>query len=161
MYDLVNLGPAVHVDNVLLARSTAHEGLAAYDGDASSLLQELTRPLICFFTTSLVPFSVPRLGARHFPFSFQFNLCVMNFSLLGNRKKLNECSFYDVVYLFISMQQSTHKLHHLLPPLWETPYTTRNTRTYCVPRCRTARFHNSFIPYALNTLAVIKNSFIN
>ena len=31
--------------------------------------------------------------------------------------------------LFISMQQSTHKLHHLLPPLRETPYTTRNTRT--------------------------------
>ena len=26
--------------------------------------------------------------------------------------------------LFISMQQSTHKLHHLLPPLRETPYTT-------------------------------------
>ena len=51
--------------------------------------------------------------------------------------------------LFISMQQSTHKLHHLLPPLLETPYTTRNTRTYCVPRCRTAKFQNSFIPYAL------------
>ena len=51
--------------------------------------------------------------------------------------------------LFISMQQSTHKLHHLLPPLRETPYTTRNTRTDCVPRCRTARFQNSFIPYAL------------
>ena len=26
--------------------------------------------------------------------------------------------------LFINMQQSTHKLHHLLPPLRETPYTT-------------------------------------
>ena len=41
--------------------------------------------------------------------------------------------------LFISMQQSSCILL----------YTTRNTRTYCVPRCKTARFQNSFIPYAL------------
>ena len=55
--------------------------------------------------------------------------------------------------LFISMQQSTHKLHHLLPPLRETPYTTRNTRTYCVPRCRSFQdfyfLHNSSSPYNL------------
>ena len=52
--------------------------------------------------------------------------------------------------LFATMQQPNHKLHHLLPPPRTCTYSLRNARAYGVPRCKTNRFKNSFVPYGLH-----------
>ena len=49
--------------------------------------------------------------------------------------------------LFATMQQTNHKLHHLLPPPRICIYSLRNTHAYGVPRCKTNRVMNSFVPY--------------
>ena len=51
--------------------------------------------------------------------------------------------------LFAKRQKHNHKLHHLLPPVRETTHSMRSNCKCTVPRCRTERFKNSFIPYAL------------
>ena len=52
--------------------------------------------------------------------------------------------------LFARMQQTNHKLHHLLRPPRRCNYSLRNARTYGVPRCKTKRFKNLFVPYGLH-----------
>ncbi|KAK2172321.1 hypothetical protein NP493_974g00050 [Ridgeia piscesae] len=39
--------------------------------------------------------------------------------------------------LFARMQQTNHKLPHLLPPPGTCNYSLRNARAYGVPRCKT------------------------
>ncbi|KAK2146578.1 hypothetical protein NP493_3631g00000 [Ridgeia piscesae] len=51
--------------------------------------------------------------------------------------------------LFARMQQTNHKLHNLLPPPRTWNYSLCNARAYGVPRCKTNRFKNSFVPYGL------------
>ncbi|KAK2156800.1 hypothetical protein NP493_1939g00017 [Ridgeia piscesae] len=46
--------------------------------------------------------------------------------------------------LFARMQETNHKLHHLLPPPRTCNYSLRNARGYSVPRCKTNRFKNFF-----------------
>ncbi|KAK2168997.1 hypothetical protein NP493_1209g00038 [Ridgeia piscesae] len=41
------------------------------------------------------------------------------------------------------MQQTNHKLHHLLPSPGACNYSFCNARAYGVPRCKTNRFKNS------------------
>ena len=51
--------------------------------------------------------------------------------------------------LFLSMQDCKHKLHSLLPPRKQSHYSSRNAKPYPLPRARTNRYKNSFVPYCL------------
>ena len=65
--------------------------------------------------------------------------------------------------LVISMQQSTHKLHHILPPLLrrQTPYTTRKNEDLLCAALQNCKISELFYTICFKTLAVIMNSFIN
>ena len=44
-----------------------------------------------------------------------------------------------------------HKFHDVLPSTVERPYSLRNPRTFSLVKCRTKRFQDSFIPYAVKS----------
>lgn len=50
---------------------------------------------------------------------------------------------------FASMKKPTSALHDMLKPNENTRYTTRSRREYELPRTKTNRFKNSFVPYCL------------
>ncbi len=50
--------------------------------------------------------------------------------------------------LFSKMLEPTHKLNALVPPKSLQTYNLRSYPTLLVPKCRTERFSNSFIPAA-------------
>ena len=54
--------------------------------------------------------------------------------------------------LFTQMQNSTHKLHNLLPEKKENRYLLRNNKPFSLPRCKTNRCKNSFVPWCLYNL---------
>ena len=47
---------------------------------------------------------------------------------------------------FIKMQDPNHKLNKLLPSQKTCGYSTRSTKKFEMPKCKTKRFKNSFIP---------------
>ncbi|MCH1414829.1 MAG: DUF1891 domain-containing protein [Glaciecola sp.] len=49
----------------------------------------------------------------------------------------------------IEMSNKHHKLNHLLPHRRQNIKNVRSYRTYEPPRCRTSRFNNSFVPWAI------------
>ena len=51
--------------------------------------------------------------------------------------------------LFTAMQDSEHKLHCLLPPMWKSHYNSRQANVYPLPSTRTTRYKDSFIPFCL------------
>ena len=51
--------------------------------------------------------------------------------------------------LFVQIQNPSHKLHALLPAQRNNSIVTRTVRKYDLPKCRTDRYKNSFIPYCL------------
>jgi hypothetical protein len=51
-------------------------------------------------------------------------------------------------HLFSKMLEPTHKLNALVPPKNLQTYDLRSYSNLLVPRCRTERFSNSFIPAA-------------
>ena len=51
--------------------------------------------------------------------------------------------------LFTQMQHPSHKLHNLLPKPRKTSISTRNSKKYDLPTCRTNRYKNSFVPFCL------------
>ena len=51
--------------------------------------------------------------------------------------------------LFVDMQNTTHKLHSMLPPIKECHYNIRNSKKYRLPKCKTNRTKNSFLPWCL------------
>ena len=53
------------------------------------------------------------------------------------------------IALFKSIQQPSHKLHHLLPAPRDIFYNTRNQLKYPLPLYRTNRSKNTFIPWCL------------
>ena len=44
-----------------------------------------------------------------------------------------------------------HKFHDVLPSTVERPYSLRNSRTFSLVKCRTKRFQDSLIPYAVKS----------
>ena len=56
--------------------------------------------------------------------------------------------------LFTQMQNTSHKLHNLLPEKRENTsrYELRNSKPFPLPRCKTNRFKNSFVPWCLYNL---------
>ena len=50
---------------------------------------------------------------------------------------------------FNSMKSETHKLHHLLPDERHVNYEMRQSKFYPLPKTRTNRYRNSFIPWGL------------
>ena len=50
---------------------------------------------------------------------------------------------------FDSMKSETHKLHHLLPDERHVNYEMRQSKLYPLPKTRTNRYRNSFIPWGL------------
>jgi hypothetical protein len=51
---------------------------------------------------------------------------------------------------FNEMKREDHKLHHLLPAARNMKYNLRSSHKYPLPKCRTSRYKNSFIPWCLN-----------
>ncbi len=51
--------------------------------------------------------------------------------------------------MFNKMTDSSHKMHHLLPPVRQSHYATRNSKTYSVPKTRTKRSGRTFLQWAL------------
>ena len=51
--------------------------------------------------------------------------------------------------LFKDMENPSHRLHCLLPDIHENPYHLRNTRKYQLPKCKTNRYKNSFVPWCI------------
>ena len=56
--------------------------------------------------------------------------------------------------LFTLMQNSTHKLHNLLPEKRENRYELRDSKPFSLPRCKTNRCKNSFVPWCLSVNGV-------
>ena len=52
--------------------------------------------------------------------------------------------------LFENMQNSSHKLHHLLPMEKTNVHNLRSINKYEPKKCRTNRYKNSFVPYCLD-----------
>ena len=59
-------------------------------------------------------------------------------------RRINACH-----KLFTAVQDYEHKLHCLLPPKRKSHYNSRHANIYPLPRTRTNRFKDSFIPYCL------------
>lgn len=53
---------------------------------------------------------------------------------------------------FVKMQNPKDKLHKMLPPIKENVPNTRHSVQYSLPRTRTSRYKNSFLPFALYNL---------
>jgi hypothetical protein len=56
--------------------------------------------------------------------------------------------FYKTTKTMAAMLEPTHKLNALVPPKNLQTYDLRSYSNLLVPRCRTERFSNSFIPAA-------------
>ena len=54
--------------------------------------------------------------------------------------------------LFVEMQQSEHKLHHLLPNVETNAHGLCSSAKYQVPKCNTKRAKGSFINWCLFNL---------
>ena len=78
--------------------------------------------------------------------SYTEALTLLNIDPLSDRRK-NMCE-----KLFTQIQKPDHKLNVLLPPQSTTKYNLRSSKPLCLPRCRTNRFKNSFIPWCLYNL---------
>ena len=52
--------------------------------------------------------------------------------------------------LFVQMQCESHKLHNLLVPYMNVDRQTRVSKNFKLPRCRTNRLKDSFIPFCIN-----------
>ena len=51
--------------------------------------------------------------------------------------------------LFENMQNSEHRLNHLLPVARNNDYNLRRILKYELPKCSTNRYKNTFVPYCL------------
>ena len=40
---------------------------------------------------------------------------------------------------------TSHELHHLVPPRYDTGYFLRHNNSLDIPKCETSRFSNSFV----------------
>ena len=67
----------------------------------------------------------------------------LNLPLLSERR-IDICK-----KLFVAMQKPDHRLHHLLPAPRSVGYGLRNAKKYPLPKCKTNRYKNSFVPYCL------------
>ena len=51
--------------------------------------------------------------------------------------------------LFENIQNSEHRLNHLLPVARNNDYNLRRILKYELPKCSTNRYKNTFVPYCL------------
>ena len=72
--------------------------------------------------------------------SYAEALAELNLNSLSDRRE-NMCK-----QLFEQMQKPDHKLNYLLPPKREEKYNLRNSKPYRLPKCKTKRYKDSFIP---------------
>ena len=63
-------------------------------------------------------------------------------SLLHRRQQL--CKSF-----FRAMTLPTHRLHNMLPVKKQSKYNPRTQQIYELPKCKTNRYKNSFIPWCL------------
>ena len=75
--------------------------------------------------------------------SYETALTVLDMNTLDTRRH-ELC-----VKLFKNMKHPSNKLNNLLPKPVDSGYNTRNSDKLPVPRCKTQRYKNSFVPYAL------------
>ena len=66
-----------------------------------------------------------------------------------NLKPLSDRRLEICRKLFYDMQKPDHRLHGLLPPPRTIKYGLRNVTQYPLPRCKTNRYKNSFVPFCL------------
>ena len=133
------------------------------------LLRQLKRAdldpleLVCFYTTCIRPVaeyacetfhnSLPiylsdeleRLQKRAFriiypTLSYSEARVALGLPLLSARREELTTRLFDKI-----LQDSNHRLHHLLPPKNECQVTLRKKRTFNVPVCKTNRFKRSFL----------------
>ena len=78
--------------------------------------------------------------------SYDNALNIFGLQTLKERRS-NMCSI-----LFKEMHDSNHKLHNFLVEKRATRYDLRNTKSFHLPRCKTNRYKNSFIPWCLYNL---------
>ena len=64
-------------------------------------------------------------------------------------ESLYDCRIHKCKDLFQQMQNSHHKLHSMLPKKKVCHYSTRNPSQYPLPKCKTNRTKNSFVPWCL------------
>ena len=76
-------------------------------------------------------------------FSYEDARDLLNLPLLFERR-IDICK-----KLFVAMQKPDHRLHHLLPAPRSVDYKLRNAKKYPLPKCKTNRYKNSFVPYCL------------
>jgi hypothetical protein len=89
--------------------------------------------------------------------SIQERVMKMAYPCLTYQESLSECELPTLQVrrdlccrtLFNSMSQSDHRLNHLLPPKRQSQYDCRNTKMYALPRVKTNRYKNSFVPFCL------------
>ena len=75
--------------------------------------------------------------------SYNVALTVANLSTLQCRRQLL-CQ-----RLFNELEEPGHRLHDLLPPRREITHNQRNPKKYPLPKVRTNRYKDSFVPYCL------------
>ena len=78
--------------------------------------------------------------------SYSEALVKLNIETLSDRRT-NMCE-----QLFTQIQKPDHKLNVLLPPKNDSKYNLRNSKPLCLPRCKTNRYKNSFIPWCVYNL---------
>ena len=76
-------------------------------------------------------------------FTYQESLDECNLPTLSSRREL-ACK-----RLFEAMQHPAHKLHDFLSPKKERRYESQSNKAYVLPKVRTDRFKDSFMPYYL------------
>jgi hypothetical protein len=89
--------------------------------------------------------------------SIQERVMKMAYPCLTYQESLSECDLPTLQVrrdlccrtLFNSMCHSDHRLNHLLPPKRQSQYDSRSTQIYVLPRVKTNRFKNSFVPFCL------------
>ena len=53
---------------------------------------------------------------------------------------------------FDAMKRDDHKLHDMLPEKRAHVYKLRDSKEYPLPKCKTNRYKNSFVPWCLYNL---------
>ena len=75
--------------------------------------------------------------------SYKRNLEISELTTLRDRRQKLCCQFFQ------DMKNSDHKLSYMLPQESTTNYDLRHLNTLAVPFCKTNRYMNSFLPWAL------------
>ena len=78
--------------------------------------------------------------------SYDDAISCLNLELLSDRRR-KLC-----LKLFTQIQNPGHKLNCLLPVKKESRYSLRNRKDLCLPKCKTNRYKNSYIPWCLFNL---------